>query len=287
MTPGGGPYDWRQMRDQRRMQHRQWIMQRAEWRRQHPGHGHAVAGAILLIVGVAFLLANMGVFPAADIRRYWPVLLIVWGAFSAVGYRRFGHNLLWGGTLMVTGGLLLVQNFGYIHGDMWKLIWPVILIFLGLSFLLRRALWHSGLPPGVPGVTGDWPLNPGVGPGPNPNPGGSANVLNETMVFGGINRRIDSQEFEGGYLSAVFGGIELDLRKANTKKDEITIEANAVFGGIELTVPEHWRVTVRGSGVFGGYDDQTHPSPAATVDEKRPHLIVIGSAVFGGVSVKN
>jgi predicted membrane protein len=112
-------------------------------------------------------------------------------------------------------------------------------------------------------------------------------VLNETTVFGGINRRIDSQEFEGGHISAVFGGIELDLRKANTKKDEIIIEADAVFGGIELTVPEHWRVTVQGSGIFGGYDDQTHPSPAASPDEKRPHLIMTGSAVFGGVSVKN
>jgi predicted membrane protein len=105
-------------------------------------------------------------------------------------------------------------------------------------------------------------------------------------VFGGINRRIDSQDFEGGHLSSVFGGIEIDLRKANTKKEEIVIEANGVFGGIDLIVPETWKVTVRGSGIFGGFEDRTHPSPAAA-DEKRPHLVIVGSAVFGGVTVRN
>jgi hypothetical protein len=231
-----------------------------------------------------FLLGNLGVLHAEDVRR-WPVLLILVGAMSAVSgsRRKFGgaHSFLWGGMLMVMGGLLLAQNFGYIRGDMWQVIWPVFLIFLGISFLFRSR-WHGGLPPGAPGVTGDWPANPISNPGT-----GGANVLNETTVFGGINRRIDSQDFEGGHLSSVFGGIEIDLRKANTKKDEIVIEADAVFGGIELLVPESWRVTVKGAGVFGGYDDQTHPSPTAAADEKRPHLIVTGSAVFGGVSVKN
>jgi hypothetical protein len=292
MTPGNGPngpYDWRTARDQRRMQRMQWRAQRAAWRAQHPSHGHAVAGAILLIVGVAFLLANLGLFPTHEIRKYWPVLLIVWGAGLALGYGgRFGRGfpgsprLLWGGMWMVTGGLLLLQNFGYIQGDMWKVIWPVMLIFLGLSFLLRRAPWHSNLPPGGPGVSGG-----GIGGGPSNPAGGSADSLDEATVFGGVNRRIDSQDFEGGHLSSVFGGIEIDLRKANTKRDEIVIEADAVFGGIELMVPEHWKVTVQGAGIFGGYDDQTRPSPAMSADEKRPHLIVTGSAVFGGVSVRN
>jgi hypothetical protein len=289
MTPGNGPNDWRQMRDQRRMQHRmmhqQWRAQRAAWRGQHPSHGHLIAGAILLIVGVVFLLTNLGVFYAEDVRKYWPVLLILVGVTNVAfrSRRQFGgaHSALWGGAFMVIGGLLLAQNFGYIHGDMWQVIWPVFLIFLGISFLFRSR-WRGIIPPGVPGVAGDWPSSPG----PN-TPGDHANVLNETTVFGGINRRIDSQDFEGGHLSSVFGGIEIDLRKANTKKDEIVIEADAVFGGIELLVPETWRVTVKGAGVFGGYDDQTHPSPTASGDEKRPHLIVTGSAVFGGVSVKN
>jgi hypothetical protein len=276
------------MRDQRREQHRQWNMQRAAWRAQHTGHGHAIGGVVLLVIGAAFLLANLGVFRVDEIHRFWPVLLIGLGAAKALGYSRWGsgaHSFLWGGALMVMGGLLLAQNFGYVRGDVWQVIWPVMLIFLGISFLFRRQ-WQGMIPPNVPGVSGGWPPNPGSGSGSTPG-ASVANVLNETTIFGGINRRIDSQEFEGGHLSAVFGGIEIDLSRANTKKDEIVIEADAVFGGIELRVPEKWRVTVQGAGIFGGYDDQTHFSPTASADEKRPHLIMTGSAVFGGVTVKN
>jgi hypothetical protein len=297
MTPGNGPSnDWRAMREQQRAQRDQWRAQwraerlqrhaqRTAWRGQSSGHNHAVAGIVLLIIGVVFLLTNLGFFYVEDVHRFWPVILIVIGAAKALGYSRWGYGgprLLWGGGLMVVGGMLLAHNFGYIHGNVWQIIWPMWLIFLGISFLFRQTFWHNGIPPGGslggPGVN-----NPLPGSAPSPT---SANVLNETTVFGGINRRVESQEFEGGYLSSTFGGIEIDLRKANTKKDEIVIQADAIFGGIELMVPEYWTVTVRGTSIFGGYDDQTH-SPAGGPDQKRPHLVIVGSAVFGGVSVKN
>ena len=84
---------------------------------------------------------------------------------------------------------------------------------------------------------------------------------------------------------AIFGGIELDLRGATTTLEELEIEANAVFGGIELIVPDTWDITVRGSGVLGGYVDKTHRVPT-TIGVKRPHLTIRGGAVFGGVTVK-
>lgn len=264
------------MRDQRRMQHMQWRMQkaqqRAEWRRQHPGHGHLGAGLVLLIIGAVFLLNNLGVFYIDDVRKYWPVLLIAAGVAHLFSSRHGIRSLVWGGLLGSIGGLLLARNLGYIHMDVWQIIWPVILIFLGLSFLFRgraRVAGCAGAPP-----WGAW--------GPTAS---SANRLSEETMFGGVKQRVDSQEFEGGYLSSVFGGIEVDLRQANTKLDELTIEADAVFGGIELMLPDRWNVTVRGTGIFGGYENQTHPpvNPA----EKRPHVTITGHAVFGGVSVKN
>jgi predicted membrane protein len=109
-------------------------------------------------------------------------------------------------------------------------------------------------------------------------------VLNEFTVFGGVRRRIDSQEFEGGEVSAIFGGVEIDLRGAATKKDEVVIELNAIFGGVELRVPDTWDVTVRGAGIFGGYEDKTMPR-RDTASGKRPLLVITGSAVFGGVTV--
>ena len=104
--------------------------------------------------------------------------------------------------------------------------------------------------------------------------------------FGGSRRRFDTQNFEGGEALAIFGGINVDLTKAGMQKDEVRIEANALFGGIDIRVPENWQVIVRGAGIFGGYEDKTWHSAANTTEEKKPRLIVSGFAVFGGVVVK-
>src|SRR5262249_8276184 len=104
-------------------------------------------------------------------------------------------------------------------------------------------------------------------------------------VFGGARKVVESQELEAAEAMAVFGGVQLDLRHAATKRDEVVIEANAFFGGVDMTVPENWDVLMRGSAVFGGYEDRTTP-PASSTDVKRPRLVVTGLAVFGGVTVK-
>ncbi len=286
-NPGSGPPDWRQMRDQRRMQRMQWRMQRAQWRSQHPGGGHAFAGLILLLIGSIFLLNNLGVFYIEDVRKYWPVLLIVAGVAHLFFSRHGARSFIWSGMLVTIGGLLLANNFGYIHVNVAEIIWPVAMIFMGILFLLRARRGGPGFAgmPGCGGGSGGAAGGNPAGAGPSGAGPANPNVLDEVAVFGGIQRRVDSQDFEGGELSSVFGGIELDMRGANTKRDEIVIEANAVFGGIELLLPDRWNVTVRGAGIFGGYEDKTHPP--ANPAEKRTHLTITGSAVFGGVSVRN
>jgi hypothetical protein len=113
---------------------------------------------------------------------------------------------------------------------------------------------------------------------------GDSNTLATWAVFGGSRRRVESQNFEGGEALAIFGGINLDLTKAGMQKDEVRLEANALFGGIDIRVPETWQVVVRGAGIFGGYEDKTWR--AGPTDEKKPRLIISGFAVFGGVVVK-
>ncbi len=117
----------------------------------------------------------------------------------------------------------------------------------------------------------------------------SAKVVNEHVTFGGVRRKVQSQEFEGGSASATFGGIELDLREAASKQPEVTIAAFARFGGIEIRVPEAWDVTVSGAGIFGAFEDETNVETSAkrASVNGRTRLLVTGEAVFGGVTVKN
>jgi len=89
-------------------------------------------------------------------------------------------------------------------------------------------------------------------------------------------------------MLAVFGGIEVDLRRASISpaRAEVVIDANATFGGIEIKVPETWLVICRGFGLFGGYEDKTIP-PKPQEGAAVPRLVITGYAVFGGVSVRN
>jgi hypothetical protein len=68
------------------------------------------------------------------------------------------------------------------------------------------------------------------------------------------------------------------------KTNAAVIKIDAVFGGVEMRIPEEWCAVVEGVGIFGGYSDETL-HPPMTPETKR--LILKGGAVFGGVVVKN
>lgn len=233
-------------------------------------HGHVVIGSIVLLLGILFLLENLGVFGLARLS-IWPVILIGVGIARILDARGL-QGKFWGVVITAVGLIFLARDLGYLPWHLGHFLWPFLLICLGAAILLR----HFGSRP-------QW-----AGPHSFVDDAStiSDNVLKEEVVFGGINRKIESQDFQGGEATALFGGVEIDLRGAATTKDQIQIEANAVFGGVELIVPDSWDVTVRGAGVLGGYEDRTHPAPATT-GIKRPRLVIRGSAVFGGVTVRN
>jgi hypothetical protein len=103
-------------------------------------------------------------------------------------------------------------------------------------------------------------------------------------VFSGTRRVITDQDFKGGKIACVFGGINLDLTGANIAGKSAVLDISAVYGGAVVRIPTSWDLEMRGAGVFGGYSDQTM-HPPITPDTKK--LIVKGGAVFGGVTIKN
>ena len=105
-------------------------------------------------------------------------------------------------------------------------------------------------------------------------------------LFGGIEKRVHTSNLKGGQVTAMFGGVELDFRKANIAGSSAIIEINAVFGGVEVKIPPNWSADVQGSGIFGGFESNSvHLDPGQVPNMKQ--LIVRGSAVFGGVEIKN
>ena len=254
------------------------MQRRFERRRRYgSGVGGMVIGGLIVIIGLLILLDNMGIVRVHDVWRYWPVLLIVFGV-SRILESRAPAGYIWGGVVTLAGALLLLDNLDIIVFD-FNLVWPLLLIAFGLSMLLRsmdrkRFLASAA---GAPGALG----SAGTGPGDD-----CANSCNAYAVFGGSKRKVNSPDFRGGDAIAVFGGVEFDLRGAAMTVDQAVIDVNIVCGGLEVRVPETWTITNRAVTIFGGVEDKTAQSkldPAA----KSPHLVITGSVVFGGISLRN
>jgi len=267
---------------------------RERWRRgRHRGHGGLVGGVILAGIGVVLLLQNLGIPYFDDLERYWPVILIVVGIAHAARSMGMGGRI-WGLAVFSAGVLFLLNNFGAIHTNIWRFMWPGILILIGLGMLAKAidrqsyggGSFDAGASAAHARKFGEDLKDRIISDIHGRIPPGSVNHLSEWAVFGGTRRRVNTQDFQGGEAFAMFGGVEIDLRQAATTREEVVIEINAIFGGVEVRVPEAWNVTVRGSGIFGGYEDETMDTRVAP-DAKQPRLIVNGFAVFGGVTIKN
>ncbi|MGB9456675.1 MAG: DUF5668 domain-containing protein [Bryobacteraceae bacterium] len=233
-----------------------------------------IPALILIGVGAIFFLNNLGIVPFHDIFVYWPVALIAWGIFKVVDQPEPKSKVL-GGILTGIGGILLMGNLGVPHMG-WGDLWPLILIAVGVLLLTDRLF----------GPSAEWgcKLNRHAEWADKFNL--RVNKLNESAVFGGGKRVVTDGDFQGGKVDCVFGGFDIDLRGATMLRDSAVLEVNAVFGGADIKVPAAWEVVMKGTGVFGGFTDQTqHPDRSLNPSPKR--LIVKGAGVFGGVTFKN
>jgi predicted membrane protein len=226
-------------------------------------HAGVLPGIILVAIGALFFLHNLHIFYIRDWLRFWPAILVAAGIVKLVDGPTNSARTA-GGVLMGVGGVLLAQTLGYLDGLSLGDLWPLALIGLGVLLLFQRSFEWTG-------SRGDRVIN--------------KRKINDATVFGGASRKSVTDNFEGGTISSVFGGFELDLRKANMAGDSVVLNIDAVFGGVEIRIPENWSVVLSGTGVFGGYSDETEHPREGTPGYKE--LIIKGSAVFGGVVIKN
>lgn len=225
-------------------------------------NGALLGGVIVILVGVILLLNQLGVFPRHIVIEFWPAVLVVVGLIKLVAGNE-GRDRVVGGALLAAGVILQTNALGYTRVTLNE-VWPLLIIFAGIMLLVHAM---SRKDEGLPAWT-------------------SPDDMNSFYLFGGGERKLNTKDFRGGRLFAIFGGYEVDLTRADMAGSEAYIEANAVFGGGEIRVPTTWKVVVQGTGIFGGYSDETqHFQPDGNAPAKT--LYVRGFTVFGGVEVRN
>jgi len=247
-----------------------------------------IFGLIVFTLGVLFLLDKLDVVEMGRLWDYWPLV------FVGVGLGKLmqptgAPGRASGAVFILVGAWWLSANLDLIDYHPLE-FWPIILILIGGSILLR-ALETTRQPEVAPPPFSPPPadlLAPQVeapeAAAPPPRPGGDVDArIHAVAILGGFGRKSTSRDFRGGDVTAIMGGCELDLRQASIASGSATINTFALWGGIEIRVPRDWTVEAKGLPLLGGFEDSTTPPPTPTGKVLR----VTGMAVMGGVDIKN
>jgi predicted membrane protein len=224
--------------------------------------GQAIMGGAAVLIGTFLLLDNFDVLDARVYLRFWPLIVVVFGAVRVLNSSNTGGRFV-GAVIGFIGVILLIRNLGFTDIGFHEL-WPLVLVLLGASMLL--------------GGTAKGKILGGDRATPD-----SHSIINAFAMLGGVQQSNNSQEFRGGESTAIMGGCEIDLRQASIREEEATISTFAMWGGIKIKVPPTWNVIVRGIPFLGGFDDKS----AKPNDPSAKRLIVKGTAIMGGVEVTN
>jgi hypothetical protein len=209
-------------------------------------------GLVLVVLGVFGALDATGTLESTNvIDRWWPIAIIGAGLLVIAVHRR----ITVGPAIVVVVGLALLA--GQQDWTTEDLLGPALLVVIGLAVL--------------------------VGATTNRRPKGrEISAGNPVAIFGGSTMKDRSPHLTHAEATAVFGGATLDLREAHID-DEATVDATAIFGGVDVLVPRGWRVSIGGLPIFGGYEDKTEGN--GSLPEGAPRLDVRATAIFGGVEV--
>jgi hypothetical protein len=176
---------------------------------------------------------------------------------------RMGIGLFIGVLIILLGLAIIVNVIFHIHIPIFKILFGLILIFIGLKVIFGSSL-------SFPSYQGK-----------------SGNVIFQERTYRGLPG--DSKEY-----NAVFGKVVVDLRGIELKEKVSQIKVNAVFGGAEVILSDTTPVRIRADAVFGGVQLPENSAGAfgtsfyqsKNFDENQNHLVIEGSSVFGGIVIR-
>ena len=221
--------------------------------------GNLLWGLVFIVVGVIFGLNALDITDINVFFDGWWTLFIIVPCFIGLFKDEDKSGNLIG---LVIGACLLLGCIDIVEFSLiWKLMVPAILVMIGLSFIFKDTL--------------------------NSKVKKEIKKLNKTETkeycscFSGQTVDYNKEEFEGCSISAIFGGVKCDLKEAIINSD-VVINANSIFGGITIYVPEDVNVKIGSTSIFGGVSDERKNK---TKDAKYT-IYINATSMFGGVEIK-
>ncbi len=217
-------------------------------------------GIALVVIGVIIGLNTMNVVNIDIFFDGWWTLFIIVPCFIGL----FTDNDKTGNIIGLFVGVILLLGMQNIidFNLIWKLLLPSIIVIIGLSLIFKNT-FNSKINDEIKKLN-------------------NKNTKNNEYCATFSEQRIDipNEEFKGATLNSVFGSITCDLREAKIKED-VVINTSAIFGGIDIIVPDDVNIKIKSNSIFGGVDNKKKNNT-----DKKYTIYVNANCLFGGVNIK-
>lgn len=104
------------------------------------------------------------------------------------------------------------------------------------------------------------------------------------VVQGGSQLRPSGDEIEDAVISVMMGGVVLDLRETDLSRRPARLDILAIMGGLELVIPQSWKVRIDVEPAMGGIRD----TRTGRIDPERAlDLVLSGRVILGGLDISS
>jgi len=236
---------------------------------------HSWIGIILVAIGGLLIINNFGVFDfnIKHVIFSWHTIALIVGIIILSNSKSSIAGLIF---ILVGAWGYLGHLFPWFDDLVFSDLWPIILIIVGLSLLFRKKnVKHNACK-----MKEDFPSDFIKSSTESEI---STDAIDEVAIFTSSRRYIHTQNFRGGKITSIFGGVHLDFAHAKLAPGENELEISCIFGGCKLYIPRSWKVIVNVTSVFGGVDDKRFIN--FEIPDSDGVLIIKGAAIFGGAEI--
>lgn len=212
-------------------------------------------GVLLIFLGGGLVLDNLDI---VDLHfcNWWPLIFIAIGLVNFINSKALSNPVGW--IFVILGGIfLLPANNILSFGEIFK-YWPLVFVFFGVRMIFNR-LGRHGLK------------------------FSSKDEINEFAIFGGLEKRVKSEDFKGGSVSVTMGIAEIDLRSVELSSEGAVLDVTSIFGLVEIHVPKSCPLDIRSGAIFSHVENKCASSQQAN---GQPLVIKI-AAIFSEVEILN
>lgn len=242
-------------------------------------------GLLFIIVGFLYACSALDIIDFSIFFPGWWTLFIIIPCF----YGLFKKNEDKTGYVigLVVGACFLInaQDIS-LHIDFWPMILALLCVVIGVKMIFpdkfKKKSPHIDI--SYDSESGEKNININGKEFNNNYSKNTQGFVNASAIFGGKDIRVDNEVFTGADINVIFGGIELNLRNAVITED-VYIEVNSIFGGVDIFTPANVKVITDDCNVIlGGVD--VNRSYANALDADAPRVIISGNCIFGGIEIK-